>query len=215
MTVEAQTNTEKPNDKEYNFRALEAKFKREMEKEQEYRSRLEKELEEVKRQTHKDEDQDDESEPYVDHKKLNKKLSTFEKKLEEKIDQKAEEKARRLVDQTKRESWLESHPDFYDVMQNNAQKFADKAPQLAEIILKMPDSFERQQLVYNNIKALKIDKSEESSIKDKIDNNKKQMYYQPSNVANAPYNMAGDFSPEGQKQAFNKMRELQSKMRLG
>ena len=66
--------------------------------------------------------------------------------------------------------WLKNNPDFYEVM-NHAQAFADKDPELAESILEMPEGFERQKLVYKNIKALGIHKPAEQkpNIQDKID----------------------------------------------
>ena len=100
---------------------------------------------------------------------------------------------------------------------NHAEKLAQKDPELAETILSMPESFERQKLVYKNIKALGLHLPEQKaqSIQEKVDANRRNPYYQPSGIANAPYASQGDFSPQGQQQAYNKMRELQKKMRLG
>ncbi len=114
-------------------------------------------------------------------------------------------------------SWLESNPDFYETLQQHAEKLPQRAPKLAESILRMPDSFERQQLVYNNIKALGLDKPQpkESSIQEKIDANRRAPYYQPTGVGSAPYASAGDFSSSGQKNAYDKMQELKNRLRLG
>jgi hypothetical protein len=74
MSVETQINQsqeQKPNDKEYNFRALEAKYKREIEEERAARRQAEGLAEELRKQKH--EEPDDDSEPYVDNKKLDKK----------------------------------------------------------------------------------------------------------------------------------------------
>ena len=54
----------------------------------------------------------------------------------------------------------------------------------------------------------------QSSIQDKIDSNKKSPYYQPSSVGAAPYQSQSDFSAGGQKQAYDKMKELQARLRL-
>jgi len=81
---------------------------------------------------------------------------------------------------------MKNNPDFYEVM-NHAQKFAERDPELAESILTMPEGFERQKLVYKNIKALGIHKKEEPkpSIQETIDKNRRSPYYQPSGVGAA------------------------------
>jgi hypothetical protein len=105
-------------------------------------------------------------------------------------------------EELKQELWLEGNPDFYDVLKH-ADRFANKAPQLAESILRMPEGFERQKLVYQNIKAFGLDKPEvkEPSIQDKIDANRKTPYYQPSSVGAAPYSSQGNYSAQGQKES--------------
>lgn len=208
------TQETKPNDKEYNFRQLEAKYQRQLE--QERAARLEAERIAQEAQSRKQiSDDDDDSEPYVDTKRLNRKLSDFEKNIEKKIDQKAEEKARLMLDQSKKDSWLRNNPDFYEVLQH-AEKFAQQDPELAEAILEMPDTFERQKLVYKNIKALGVHKPKpvELSIQQKVDANRRSPYYQPSGVGAAPYAGAGDFSPSGQKNAYEQMQKLKAQLRI-
>jgi len=102
------------------------------------------------------------------------------------------------------------------VIQQHADKFAEREPELAETILQMPEGFERQKLVYKNIKALGLHKPAEvkSTIQDKVDANRRSPYYQPSGVGSAPYAAAGDFSPSGQKNAYQKMQELKNKLRI-
>lgn len=221
MSVEPQNNSaseQKVNDKEFNFRQLEAKFEKLLNEERASKAELQRELQQIRQerqQSHHAVDEDDDSEPYVDYKKLNKKLSSFEKQLEEKIEKKAEEKARTLLESEKRNAWLQSNSDFYEVMQY-AEKLAEKNPDLAETILKMPDGFERQKLVYSNIKALGLHRPEvkQPSIQEKIDQNRKSPYYQPSGIGTAPYAPVGDFSPSGKENAFKKMKELQARLRI-
>lgn len=215
MSAEAQAPAQveqKPNDKEYNFRQIEKK----LQEERAAREQLEKELQRFKAQPQVQDD-DDESEPYVDHKKLNKTLSKFGQNTQTEIQKAMELAKQKAKEELKQEMWLESNPDFYDVLQQHAEKLPTRAPKLAESILKMPDSFERQQLVYNNIKALGLDKPQpkESSIQEKIDANKRSPYYQPSGVGTAPYASGGDFSSTGQKSAYDKMQELKNRLRLG
>jgi hypothetical protein len=216
QTTVNQNTENKPTDKELNFRALEAKYQRQLEQERAARLEAERVAQEAvnKKQQHQ-EDEENDDEPYVDHKKLKKTLSSFERNLEEKIEKKAEEKARYLLDKEKRESWIRNNPDFYEVLQN-AEKFAQKDPDLAETILEMPDTFERQKLVYKNIKALGLHKPEvkQPTIQDKIDANRKSPYYQPTGVGTAPYGQNGDFSSTGQKQAYEKMQQLKKQLRI-
>lgn len=217
MTVPTQENQpEKQNDKELNFRALQQKYERALEQERQARLEAEKKAQEYEQKKSYDEDDDDDSEPYIDKKKLNKTLAKYGQSTQSEI-QKAMEQAKYAAkEELKQEMWLENNPDFYDVLQH-AEKFAQKAPKLAETILRMPEGFERQKLVYQNIKELGIDKPEtkQPSIQDKIDSNKRSPYYQPSGMGAAPYAQVGDFSPAGQKAAHDKMKELKARLRLG
>ncbi len=99
---------------------------------------------------------------------------------------------------------------------SHAQKFADNDPELAETILQMPEGFERQKLVYKNIKALGLHKpaQKQSTIQEKIDQNRRSPYYQASGVGSAPYASQGDFSAGGQKNAYEKMLELKKNLRI-
>ena len=209
-----------PSDKELNFRKQQAMYERQLDQERQAREQLQRELEETRAsKTRKQEEtDDDDDQPYVDHKRLARQFSSFEQKMEAKIDKKAEEKARGLLEQERKENYLKQNPDFWQVLQH-AEKFAEKAPDLADSILAMPESFERQKLVYKNIKALGIDKPESkpSSIQDKIDSNRRSPYYQPSGVGTAPYGGVGagkDYSPTDQKNAYAKMQELKNKLRI-
>lgn len=218
MTVQTQDNQptleNKPTDKELNFRQLEAKYERQLAQERAERERLARELEQRQKQSVNEEEDDDE--PYVDKRKLEKKLAKFGQSTQSEI-QKAMEMAKESAkEELKQEMWLENNPDFYDVLKH-AEKFAQRAPKLAETILRMPEGFERQKLVYQNIKELGIDKPEvkQPSIQEKIDSNRRSPYYQPSGVAAAPYASQADFSPAGQKNAYEKLKQLKANLRLG
>jgi hypothetical protein len=217
MTVPVQENQsqqpdQKISDKELNFRKQEQMYQKIL---AEKDARL-KELEQVAHQKNQQQDDDeDDSEPYIDHKKLNKTLNKFGQSTQSEI-QKAMEMAKHAAkEELKQEMWLENNPDFYDVLQH-AENFAKRAPKLAETILKMPEGFERQKLVYQNIKELGLDKpaSKEPTIQDKIDANKRSPYYQPSQMGTAPYGNRGDFSPTGQKSAYDQMKDLQRRLRI-
>ena len=207
------TSTEAPQtDKELNFRMLEAKYEKRLAEETARREAAEQRARELSKPV---EPEDDDSEPYVDHKKLNKKLASFGQNTQSEI-QKAMEQAKIAAkEELKQELWLEQNPDFEDVLKH-AEKFAQKAPKLAEVILKMPANFERQKLVYQNIKELGLDKPEvkQQSIQEKIDSNRKGPYYQPSGVGTAPYGAQSDFTPGGQKQAYEKMQQLKAQLRI-
>lgn len=218
MTVSTQENQvqdTKQSDKELNFRALEAKYQRQSDAQKAEIERLAQEKKELEQRLQPQED-DDDSEPYVDKKKLNKFGQNLKQSTQTDI-QKAMEQAKYAAkEELKQEMWLENNPDFYDVLQH-AEKFAQKAPELAKTILRMPEGFERQKLVYQNIKTLGMDKPEpkQQSIQDKVDANRRSPYYQPSGIAAAPYNVAaGDFSDSGQKNAYEKMIQLKKSLRI-
>ena len=224
MTVPVENQTQnqqteqKASDKELNFRALEAKYQRQLEQERQARIEAERRAQEFesKKQNQSDDEEENNDDPYVDHKKLEKKLNRFGQSTKSEI-QKAMEIAKETAkEEVRRELWLENNPDFYDVLQH-ADKFAQKAPKLAETILRMPEGFERQKLVYQNIKELGMDKPEtkQPSIQEKIDANKRSPYYQPSGMGAAPYNAgSGDFTSAGQKNAYAKMQELKARLRM-
>lgn len=207
------------NDKEYNF----AQIRKQLEQERQAKNEMEqktilmaRQLEELQSRS-QIEEPDSNDEPYVDHKALEKKLSKWEQKIDQKIDKRAEEKARALVNAEKKTQYLKTNNDFNDVLNmENIQKFAEKYPQLAEGILGMPDDFERQKLVYENIKALNVHKKEEikNPIQEVVNNNRKNLYYTPSGSAAPAYAGQGDFSPAGQKNAYDKLLELKSRLRI-
>ncbi len=216
MTVPETENVvqeQKPSDKELNFRKLESKYQQEVANERAEKKELERRLQEM---TQKPEVEEDDSEPYVDNKKLNKAMSKFGQSTQAEIN-KAMQQAKELAkEELKQEMYLENNPDFFKVLDENADKFAQKSPRLAENILKMPAGFERQKLVYNAIKELGIDKPEQkqSSIQETIDSKRRGAFYQPASVGTSPYQSASDFSPKGQEQAYAKMKELQSRLRM-
>jgi len=212
-----QTNNQqetKPSDKELNFRALEAKYQKALEQERQEKERLQRELQEKSKvPVHEEDDKLDE--PYVDEKYLTKKLNRFGQSQQSEI-QKAMEIAKQAAkEELKQEMWVEKNPDFYDVLQH-AEKLAKDDPELAQIILEMPDSFSRQKLVYKQIKKSGYDKppQKQQSIQEKVDANRKSPYYQPSGVGTAPYAQVGDFSEAGKKNAYEKLQQLKKQMRL-
>lgn len=171
---------------------------------------------EAKQPVHVQEDDDDDDEPYVDKRKLQKKLEKFGQHTMQQTQSEIQKAVQLALNEERKQNWLKQNGDFYDVLKH-AEKLAQKDPELAETILEMPDSFERQKLVYKNIKALNLHlpESKEPSIQEKIDANKKGYYYRPSGTGSAPYASSGDFSPGGQKQAYEKLLALKKQLRLG
>ena len=214
QTQESQPQEIKPNDKELNFRNLEARYQRELANERAAREQAERALQERSKAALQEDEDDDE--PYVDKKKLEKKLAKFGENTMKQTQSEIQNAVQFALKQERQQNWIKSNPDFYEVLQH-AEKFAQKDPELAETILEMPEGFERQKLVYKNIKALGLHKPEVKapSIQEKVDANRKGPYYQPSGVGTAPYASAGDFSNSGQKQAYDKMQELKNRLRLG
>lgn len=220
MTEETQVSqeqTQKTNDKEYNFRQLEAKYQRELAQERAARQEAERIAQEATlRKQQMPEDDDDDSEPYIDKKKLKKEQAKFGQQMKQETQSEIQRAVQTALQEERKNNWIKQNPDFYDTLQQHADKIVQRDPELAETILQMPDGFERQKLVYKNIKALGLDKPEvkQSSIQEKIDANRRSPYYQPTGIAAAPYAAAGDFSDVGQKNAYAKMKELQNKLRL-
>lgn len=219
MTIPSTDNQvqEKTNDKEMNFRALEAKYQRQVEQERSARIEAERLLQDItqKRISAESEEDDESAEPYVDHKRLNKTLNKFGQNTQNEINKAMETAKKNAKEELKQEMWLENNPDFHEVLQH-AERFAQRAPKLADTILRMPNTFERQQLVYQNIKELGLDKPEQKqpSIQETIDAKRRGPYYQPTSVGSAPYGNSGDFSQAGQRSAYDKMQALKNQLRI-
>lgn len=205
----------RPSDKELNFRALEAKYQRQLEQERAARLEAEKRAEEFAQRHVNSSDDDDDSEPYVDKKRLEKKMTKFGQDVQRQTQSEIQKAVQTAIYEERKNNWLNQNKDFEEVMQH-ANKFAAHDPELAETILLMPDGFERQKLVYKNIKALGLHRPvvAEPSIQEKVDANRRSPYYQPSGVGTAPYAAAGNFSLDGQKQAYAKMQELKRTLRI-
>jgi hypothetical protein len=215
-TDQNQVQEQKSNEKELNFRALEAKYQRQLEQERSARLDAEKRADEASKRHVQHQDEDDQTDdPYVDHKRLDKKLAKFGEQTQRQTQSEIQKAVQQALGEERKQNWIKNNPDFHDVLQN-ADKFAQQDPDLAESILEMPDTFERQKLVYKNIKALGLHKPEQKqpSIQDKVDANRRSPYYQPSGVGSAPYAQVGDFSKSGQKNAYDKMQALKNQLRI-
>jgi len=214
-TTEIPPQTAAPTDKELNFRALEQKYQRQLDQERSARIEAERQAQEaMNRKQSVYEEEDDDGEPYVDKKKLDKKLAKFGEQAQKQTQSDIQRAVQQALQEERKQNWLKSNGDFYDVL-GHAEKLAQMDPELAETILSMPEGFERQKLVYKNIKALGLhqEKKKDTGIQDKIDQNRRTPYYQPSGISAGPYSQVGDFSETGQKQAYQKMKDLQNKLR--
>ncbi len=209
------TETQKPSDKELNFRMLEAKYEKQLSQERQARMQAEQEAHRLSQIRQAPQEEEEDTEPYVDHKKLNKTLAKYGQQVKQETQTEIQRAVQTALQDERKQNWLKNNSDFYEVLQN-ADKFAAKDPELAEAILEMPEGFERQKLVYKNIKALGLHKPEvkQPSIQEKIDQNKRSPYYQPSGVGTAPYASVGDFSSQGQKSAYDKMQQLKQQLRI-
>jgi hypothetical protein len=215
-TENVQVQTNQVSDKELNFRKLEAKYQQELGAERARREDMEKRFNEMSQQQNQVQDvEEDEPEPYVDHKRLEKKLAKFGQSNQSQIEKAMQQAKIQAKEELKQEMFLDNNPDFYNVLEL-ADKFAERSPKLAENILRMPAGFDRQKLVYQTIKELGLHKDEvkQQTIQEKVDAARRSPYYQPSSVGAAPYQSVGNYSPDGQKQAYDKMKELQSRLRL-
>ncbi len=206
----------KANTTEQNIAALRAKYERELAQERAGRADAERMAREAQARHNPVNDDDDDSEPYVDHKKLDKKLARFGEQSQKQTQSDIQKAVNLALQDERKQNWIKQNGDFYEVLQL-AEKLAQKDPDLAESILEMPEGFERQKLVYKNIKALGLHKPQEKvpSIQEKIESNRRSPYYQSSGVGTSPYASQSDFTHQGQKQAYDKMQELKSRLRLG
>ncbi|MBS3903759.1 MAG: hypothetical protein KGZ39_00350 [Simkania sp.] len=215
MTVPAQNAENQPqiSEKELNFRAMQAKYERDLEAERNARLQAEQRAAAYEKSKAPEEEEDDDDQSYIDKRVLSKTLSKFEANLEKKIDQKAEARARAMIEQERQSTFFKSNSDFNNVMSaENIQKFAEKYPGIAENILEnVPEGFGRQKLLYQTMKEMGIGRKEEpkgSSIQETIDRNR-QTPFQPSSFSTPAYQgQKGDFSPAGQKAAWEKMQSL-------
>ncbi len=207
----------KPNDKEINFRMQERAMQEKYEKmlAQERNARLEAERKAQEASSRRNNEEEDEDEPYVDHKKLKREQAKFGQQLKQETQGEIQQAVQKALNEERKNNWIKQNADFYDVLQH-AEKLAIKDPDLADSILEMPEGFERQKLVYKNIKALGLHKAEvkQPSIQDKIDANRRSPFYQPTGIGTAPYSSEGNYSAQGQKDAYQKMQELKNKLRI-
>lgn len=226
MSVNPQENVaqeqQKPSDKELNFRKQEEMFQRKLDQERAARIAAEEKVAQLAQQNlnkaQPTDDDDDSDEPYVDKRRLEKRLGKVVQQVGNDTDTKIQNAVQQALAAERRTQWLKNNPDFQEVM-SHAQAFADKDPELAETILEMPDGFERQKLVYKNIKALGLHKKPEDQpkIQDKIDSNKRSPYYQPTGMASpgyGVYNGGKDYSPTEGENAYKKMQELKNRLRI-
>lgn len=201
-----------PNDKEYNF----AQIRQQLEREKQEKNQLKEEVEKLKKMNSENlgGDDDDYDEPYIDRKRLRKELGKVVEQTKAETDTKIEHMVTKALSEERKQAWLKEHPDFEEVVQH-AQKVEDHDPDLAKMILRMPDEFDRYKMVYKHLKATGLHKppAPKESIQEKVDANRRSPYYQPSGVAAAPYNNTGDFSDSGKKNAWLKMQELITKRR--
>jgi hypothetical protein len=206
---------QKQNDKEYNFRQQQASYEKKLAEERAEREKLTQQVEELRKAQQSHQSDEEDSEPYLDHKRFKKEQAKFGQQIKQETKADISQAVQEAIQYERKKAFLEQNPDFFDVLQKHAEQFSQKAPHLAEAILKMPDNFERQQLVFHNIKTMGLDRpvTKDPSIQDKIDANRRGAFYQPPQMGTPPYAPVGDFSEAGQKQGFQKMRELQGKLR--
>ena len=215
-TPESSPAPDQISDKDKNFRALQAKYEKQLAEERSARQEAERIAHEATQKRNQIDDDDDDSDPYVDKRKLEKKLSKFGEQTKQQTQQEIRIAVQQAIEEERNTNWLRQNPDFDQVM-DHADKLYEVDKELADSILRMPNNFERQKLVYRQIKTLGLDKpqAKEKTIQEKIDANRRSPYYQPSGVGAAPYHSTSDFSQSGQKQAYDKMMELKSRLRLG
>ena len=213
MTEESQVADQKDT-KEYNFRMLEQKKNKEIEDARRESEQYREQLDEMNKRLQAFENQDDDD-VYVDKNRLERKLKDFGQQTQKQTKHEVQTAVNAAIKEEKRQNWLKQNSDFQDVLKH-ADKLAEKDPDLAESILEMPEGFERQKLAYKSIKAMGLHKppQQEQSMQDKVNQNRKGLYYQPSDVNSSPYGASGDFSAAGQKNAYDQLQKWKKNMRI-
>lgn len=213
----AQNQDQKPNDKEYNF----AQIRKQLEVEKQEKLQMKEEIEKLKKIAQEklsSHDDDDDDEPYIDKKKLKKELNKVVEQTNTETDSKIQSIVNRALAEERQKHWLQANPDFQDVM-THAQKLQDSDPELADIILSMPESFERHKLVYKHIKATGLHKPAQpkENIQEKIDANRRSPYYQPSGISSPGYGIVNggkDYNENEMKSAYDMMQQSKKRMRI-
>src|SRR2546429_4279944 len=117
-----QTQENKPSDKELNFRALEAKYQKQLDQERSARLEAERLVQEALAKKNQLDDDDDDNEPYVDKKRLKKHLNQFGEQFKQQTQQEINSAIHQAVSEDRKQRWIKDNPDFADVVSQNAQK---------------------------------------------------------------------------------------------
>ena len=210
--VQPQTIDQKQSDKELNFRQLEAKYQRQLDQERSARIEAERIAQEAtqKKQIVQDDD-DNDDEPYVDKKKLEKKLARFGEQTKQQTKSEIQVAVQQAIQEERKQNWMNQILIFtmFFNMQRNLLK---EIPILQNLFLICQIHLKGKSLFIKTLRLLVyINQKQNNHLFRKIDANKRSPYYQPTGTGTAPYASQGDFSPQGQKQAYEKMKELKSK----
>lgn len=216
----------KQNDKEYNFARLRQEKERAIATAEQAiadRQRLEAEVEKIRGQQSKmqvselDDEDGVDDEPYINRKGLKRVLSKLDQSIESKIDERAQAIAKKILDEERQRNFVfqlkSEYRDFGDVVTAETLERLDKTnPRMAATIDRMPDGYEKGQMVYETIKTLGLHKKPEASVKEKVEQNMRNPYYHPSTAGQGATAM-GDFTPAGQKAAYDKVQALKNARR--
>ena len=216
MSEEIIQQQEQPTQQQLNFAAL----RKQLEEERQARAQAELKAQELERLASQkvsvQEDDDDDFEPYVDRKKLKKELSKAIDYTKKETRQEIEQAVRQAIESERQQNYLRENPDYAQYMTpEKLNEFGNAHPAIAKSLMNMPDSFERQKLVYETMKTLAATKqaqAERSSIQEKVDANRRSPFFNSSS-ASAPYAGGGDYSEAGMKAAYEQIQALKSKMR--
>lgn len=210
--------TEKRTESEGHFAKLrQAKEKAEYvaEQERQERLRLQQEIDSLRnKHLNPSQDEDDEDDvSYVDSKFLKKTI----KKLESDFERRVEEKLSKKLDDENRRNFMfklkSEYQDFDQVLtEETAAKLEQANPKLAAMILNIPDEYQRRAMAYEAIKTAglhkKAEPKEKESIQEKINQNQRSLYYIPPATGHSSSEVGADFSKEGRKAAYEKLKKL-------
>lgn len=209
-------------DKESNFRRLEAA--REVDRERALRAELEnqmlkREMENIKTMlTPAEKDPLDDVQDMSDPDQVRKAFKTALARNESRFKKEAEEVADRKIEQKFKEredanflGRLKSQYTDYDSVMNDAslEKLSKTNPEFLEAAMQIPDDYARRKLVYAHLKTNKPVAEERQSIKEIVDENKRNPFFIPSG-SGAPSAVDYDLkSPKARDEAYAKLKAAQ------
>lgn len=221
-----QAEVARQNDKELNFARLRQEKERALaaaEHAMAEKERLQAEIDRIKAQSSKmrapefEEEDEVDDEPYINRKGLKRVLSKLDQSIESRIDERIAAATKKALEEERQRNFVfqlkSEYRDFNDVVTaETLEKLQATNPRMAAIIERMPDGYEKGQMVYETIKTMKLHQKPETNVKERVEKNQQNPYYIPSTAAGV-VSSTGDFSEAGRKASYEKIQQLSKQRR--